>query len=221
MNRHTAYLFPIVMIVALAAQAETMLNLKMGPAWPKELRENNTDAGITAWEPSIEIGALFDRRVGFGFDAEFQWKRRLDDSTYIDTVTLTSVTVVDKVERFFMFPPSIFLVIDPVPDLIVHPAIKGQIGMTLLYYSNKWFDDDDGDGNADDEKKSEDTGLYYGVFGKAGIDAIYDIGETVSIFAGFEFQFGNARHKKDGTENQYYKKQIYGPGIRMGFRFLM
>ncbi|MBD3391796.1 MAG: hypothetical protein GF418_07030 [Chitinivibrionales bacterium] len=215
-SRKLATTLLCALLAAGAAGAETMLSLKMGPAWPKELRENNTEEGITAWEPSLEIGALFDQIVGIGLDLEFQWKRRVDDSTYTDNSTTppTTVTAVDKVERFFMFPPSFYLLVDPVPHLIVHPVIKGQIGMTLLYYSNKWFEDGD-------EKKSPDTGLYYGVYGKAGADALYDLGETASVFVGFEFQFGNARHKKDDSENEYYRKQIYGPGIRMGFRFLM
>jgi hypothetical protein len=201
-------------LCSVAVSAETMLNIKMGPAWPKEMRVGNTEGGITAWEPSIEIGALFNRIVGLGFDAEFQFKRRMLDSTY--EVSGVTYQVVDKVERFFLFPPSVFLQIDPVPDLIVHPVIRGQVGLTLLYYSNKWYE---GDGN--DDKKSPDSGLYYGIFGKAGIDGMYDLGENVSIFAGFEFQFGNARNRVDGESNTYYRKDIYGPGIRMGFRFLM
>jgi hypothetical protein len=190
-----------------------MLNLKMGPAWPKDLRKDGSTGGITAWEPSIEIGGLFNRIVGVGFDAEFQWKKRQNDSNYTDA-SGNPVTVVDKVERFFLFPPSVFLSIDPVPDLVIHPVIRGQVGLTLLYYSNKGFV-----GNED--FKTDDSGLYYGVFGKAGVDALYDLGENVSMFAGFEFQFGNARNRVDGTKNQYYTKDIYGPGIRIGFCFVM
>jgi hypothetical protein len=217
----------LVCVAAIAGRAETMLNLKMGPAWPKALRSDNAENGITAWEPSIEIGTMFNRTVGIGFDAEFQWKRRLVDSTYNDTLTggnIVPITVIDKVERFYLFPPCFFLCVDPVPDLIVHPVIKGQVGMTLLYYKNQWLDDTNGDG-VKEKHYSEDSGkhghLYYGVFGKVGVDALYDLGETVSVFAGFEFQFGNARHKKDNSESEYYTKQIYGPGIRMGFSFLM
>ena len=201
-----------VCTAVVLSSAETMPSVKMGPAWPKELRETNSEEGITAWEPSIEYGMLFDRRVGIGLDLEFQWKRRLDDSTYYDLVDSTWKQDVDMVERFFLFPPCLFLYIDPVPDLIIHPAIRGQIGMTLLYYSKK--------GESIDED-SREYGIYYGVYGKAGVDALYDIGESVSVFAGFEFQFGNARRRVDRDVSQYYKKQVYGPGVRMGFRFLM
>jgi|GEM_PF-1237417 len=218
-SRVIAAICGVICLCAWVVSAETMLNIKMGPAWPKELRTDNTDGGITAWEPSIEIGGLFNRIVGIGFDAEFQWKRRLVDSTY--EIGGMRYQVIDKVERFFLFPPSFYLCIDPIPDLVVHPVIKGQVGMTLLYYSNTWFEDNDGDGTKDSEQKSDDSGLYYGVLGKAGVDALYDLGENVSIFAGFEFQFGNARRRVEGQNNQYYRKQIFGPGIRMGFRFLM
>jgi hypothetical protein len=207
-------------LLTVSVCAETMINVKMGPAWPKEMRINNPEDGITAWEPSVEIGMLFNKIVGIGFDAEFQWKRRMDDSTYIDTADVP-ITVEGKSERFFLFPPSVFISIDPVPDLIIHPVIRGQIGLTLLYYGNKWYDDDDLDGKKDDEHKSDDTGLYYGVFGKAGLDALYDLGENVSVFGGFEFQFGKARNRKEHTTNEYYYKSFYGPGIRLGFRFLI
>jgi hypothetical protein len=197
---------------SITASAEKMLNLKMGPAWPKEMRIGDTEGGITAWEPSIEVGMLFNRMVGIGFDMEFQFKRRLDDTTYVkDAITYQ---VVDKAERFFLFPPSFFLQIDPVPDLIVHPVIRGQVGLSLLYYGNKWFENNEAE-------YSEDTGLYYGIFAKAGIDALYDLGDKVSVFAGFEFQFGNARNRVDGQSNRYYHKDLYGPGIRLGFRFLI
>jgi hypothetical protein len=201
-----------VACLSTIAAGETMLNLKMGPVWPKELR-NKSDNQITAWEPSVEIGGLFNKIVGVGFGAQFQWKKKQSDSTYTDAITQSQRTIVGNVERFFLFPPTVFILIDPVPKLIVHPVIKGEVGMTLLYYGYKWYDLN---GN---ENTSDDSGMYLGVFGKASADALYNLGENVAVYAGFAFQWGSARHRISGTSNQYYTKQIYGPGIDMGFRF--
>jgi hypothetical protein len=74
---------------------------------------------------------------------------------------------------------------------------------------------------ANRERKIDDSGFYYGFMGKVGIDALYDISENVSVLAGFEYEFTTLQHKIKDTINLYRKRNMSGPSIRIGFRFLM
>lgn len=207
-----AMIMSLVVAGVTICQAEQMLNLKIGPLWPRDIYIHSESGKRTAWEGAVEIGDLFDRRIGIGGGVDLMWHIISFDSTSaVDTPTIMTV---NKEEKRFMFPVYFFMMFDPLPDLIIHPVIRGQIGFNMLAYVNKSFPNGQ-------EQKSKDSGFYMGVIGKVAIEGHYDLGKQVAIFAGFEYQWSEVRRKIEDTDNQYTRQSLYGPGIRMGFQFLL
>ena len=84
----------------------------------------------------------------------------------------------------------------------------------MLVKSEKGYD------STGNEIKKPDSGFYIGIIGKSSIDLLYDLGEHIALFCGFEFQWGRVRRKIKGSANEYYRTQFYGPAIRMGLSIL-
>ncbi len=195
--------------ILVSGYAQNLINIGIGPTWPKDLRDTDKP---TAWNATIEYGKLFDNVVGFGVDLDFSWNVVVDDTSYmIDTILITQN---EHERKQFMFPISIFLLVDPMPKFVVHPVVKAQVGLNMMTKTEKVYD------ALGNESKKDDSGFYIGIIGKASIDAVWDFGEHAALFAGFEYQWGRLRKKIKGTDNLYYKPKFHGPGIRMGLSFL-
>lgn len=201
--------------ILVSGSAQSLLNVGIGPTWPKDLRETEKP---TAWNVTIEYGKIFDNIIGIGVDIDFSWNRFSTDSAVIST-SIPPDTVYKELEdnKFFMFPISVFLLIDPISKFKVHPVIKGQVGFNMAIRSYKEVTPDN------EINESKKNGFYWGIIGKASADCVFDLGEHAAIFAGFEFQWGRLRHnRRDKSTDIEYKDyfEFYGPGIRMGFSFL-
>jgi hypothetical protein len=190
--------------------SQNIINFGIGPVWPKELNGSKKPA---AWNMTIEYGRVFDDIIGVGCDLDFAWNYVVDQKQVEgDTLALKFSHSYEK--KVFMFPISAFLSVDPVPNFVVHPVIKGQIGFNMMFKHENGFD---AQGN---EHNWEDNGFYYGIIGKASIDGVFDMGAHAAVYAGFEYQWGIWRKKVKNQENAYYKPKYHGPGIRLGFSFL-
>lgn len=211
----TRYLAAIVLLctgILVSSSAQSLLNVGIGPTWPKDLRETEKP---TAWNATIEYGRVFDNIIGIGVDIDFSWNRFSTDSAVISPSDTVYMELQDN--KFFMFPISAFLLIDPISKFKVHPVIKGQVGFNMAVRSYKELD------SAGKVIESKKNGFYWGIIGKASADCVFDLGEHAAIFAGFEFQWGRLRHnRRDKSTDIEYKDyfEFYGPGIRMGFSFL-
>ena len=189
--------------------SQNIVNVGIGPVWPKDL--NGSDKPV-AWNMTVEYGRVFDDIIGVGGDFDFAWN-------YVVTLKKIEGDTLDKYshdyeKKVFFFPISAFLFVDPVPNTVVHPVIRGQIGFNMAYKHEKGFDSDE------KEHEWEDNGFYYGILGKASIDGVYDLGAHAAVYAGFEYQWGIWRRKVPETKNKWWKPKYHGPGIRMGFSFL-
>lgn len=198
-----------VLMLYTSSLAQNIVNIGIGPTWPKDLRDSEKK---TAWTATVEYGKIFDNILGFGAEVDFSWNVYYKDSTAI----IDSVPVNVRLDEntILMFPVSAFVLLDPIPQFKLHPVVKGQVGFNMMVRSYKELDST---GNPIESPKN---GFYIGVIGKISTDAVYDLGQHASVFAGFEYQWGKLRHKRENTSNQYDYFKFYGPGIRMGFSFL-
>jgi len=196
-----------------SGNSQNIVNIGIGPTWPKDLRDTEKP---TAWNATIEYYKLFDNIVGFGLDLDFTWNVFYTTVEVIDTTATPPDTVDRKLDnnRIFMFPISAALLFDPIPKFVIHPVIKGQVGLNMMTKSYEELD------TTGQEIKSPKNGFYVGIIGKFSVDAVYDLGEHAALFAGFEFQWGKLRHKRKGTVQDYDYFDFYGPGIRMGLSVL-
>lgn len=211
--RHLSFIGLFITGILVSGYAQNLLNIGIGPTWPKGLRETEKP---TAWNATIEYGKLFDNIIGLGIDIDFSWNVFYTTEQVIDSSSIPFDTVTRKLDdnKIFMFPISAMLIIDPIPQFKLHPVIKGQVGFNMM---TKSYEDVDTAGKV---IESPTNGFYIGIIGKASIDAMFDLGEHAGLFAGFEFQWGRLRHKRKGTEKDYDFYEFYGPGIRMGLSFL-
>jgi hypothetical protein len=202
-----------ICILFTTINAQNIINVGIGPTWPKDLRDTEKP---TAWNATIEYYKLFDNIVGFGVDLDFTWNVFYTTVEVIDTTATPPDTVDRKLDnnRIFMFPISAALLFDPIPKSFIHPVIKGQVGVNMMTKSYEELD------TTGQEIKSPKNGFYVGIIGKASVDAVYDLGEHAALFAGFEFQWGKLRHKRKGTVQDYDYFEFYGPCIRMGLSVL-
>lgn len=209
---------PIIAALALFCPAQSLLNIGIGPTWPKVLR--GTDKA-TAWNATIEFARIFDDRIGLGMDVDFLWNSVEEfydtyDTTEDQSGTPTLVSYLLKKEKRLMFPLSLFLSFDPVPHLIVHPVVRGQIGFNMMTYNDVDYRDTSGE-RIPEGKRSIGSGFYIGVVGKTGADAVYDLGEHAAVFLGFEYQWSTLRKKRS---NKYTWQEMNAPCFRMGLSFL-
>ena len=197
-----------------SGNSQNIINIGIGPTWPKELRDTEKP---TAWNATIEYGKLFDNIVGFAVDFDFTWNVFYTIVEVIDTSSTPPDTVDRKLDnnRIFMFPISGAIIFDPIPKFVLHPVIKGQVGLNMMTKAYEELDSLTGQAI-----KSPKNGFYIGIIGKASVDAVYDLGEHVALFAGFEFQWGKLRHKRKGSIQDYDYFEFYAPCIRMGLSFL-
>jgi hypothetical protein len=200
----------LLCLMYVPAAAQDMLAIKIGPVWPREIRETERP---TAWDAEIGYVRLFDKMIGFGAEVDFLWNRYEEDTTQEGTVDTTTVKL--RQNTYLMFPVSGVIVVDPLQGLVVRPVLRGTFGFNMMVNSSVQYD------SLGKEIESPKNGFYYGVIGTAGLDAMYDFGEHASVFAGLEYQWATAKKKKKGTENQYYEPKLSGLGIRMGLRFLL
>jgi hypothetical protein len=185
----------------VSANAESMLSLKIGTMWPQQL----LSTGIPSGDAELNIGAIIDKKIGFGFAADFLWNTK--EKTVQDPVA--GKWTVASAQKSFMFPLMGYFLIDPVPDLIVHPVAKFSIGYNSMIFVTK---------SVSGAETQINYPYFYGLILKGAIDALYDLGEHSSVFLGVEYQWADMRN---AAKNEYFdKRDMSGIGVRGGFRFV-
>lgn len=194
--------------------SQSLINLGIGPTWPKNIRGTEKPY---AWNATVEYARVFDYKLGVGCDIDFSWNVVKEESK-LEGLPLTQTKTISK---RFMFPVSLFIQFDPVPKNKVHPVIKGQVGFNMMVKSKPEVNDTV-DGTP---YKYDESGFYYGVIGKVTTDVLLDVGEQSAFFAGAGLQWGNLMKKIDvekgaETSEADIKEKVLGPVIRMGVSFL-
>jgi hypothetical protein len=205
MKRLTIYFLLTVALSGMffASRAESMLSLSIGTTWPQALLYT----GICSGDAELNVGAIVDKRIGFGFATDFLWNTIEKDVQIADTTPGKYKTV--SAQRTFMFPVMGYFLIDPVPSLIVHPVAKFEIGYNSMIFANK------------DTTNASPVNYpyFFGLIIKGSVDALYNIGEHSSLFLGVQYQWADMRNAAKGE--LFDKRDMSGVGIRAGFRVLM
>jgi hypothetical protein len=184
------------------AGAEKLFSMKIGTTWPQAL----LSTGIPAGDAELNYGMLIDRKIGFGIAADFLWNIDKKEAT-----TGTHFTIVNE-KKTFMFPIMGFFLIDPLPDLMVHPVARFEIGYNSLIYSYKYKE------TADSVLKPLSP-YFYGLIMKASLDGLYNLGERSALFLGLEYQWAGTT--TTNTQGVFDKRDMSGIGLRAGFRVLL
>jgi hypothetical protein len=203
---HAALAALLLAVFSVHALDKT-INLKIGPVWPKAIRDSEKK---TAWDASIEAGISIDRKVGIGGAVNFLWHKVAEEQQLTNNVFR-----LETQEKIFMWPILGYIAINPLPDLRVHPVIQGQIGFNMMYYSHK----EDSVKQSITVEGEDFNGIYIGLIWKAIADARVQIGENSSLFAGLEYQWSRPRQASNKEENIYALLEMRGIGIRLGLMF--
>lgn len=206
MRRTTTIMVLLVLLAVFRASAENLVNLSIGPAWPRVLLDE--PARKTAGSAHIEYGYVFDRKIGLGVGAGFSWNTRTDreqvqENVWRDTLRRSS----------YMFPVFGFFVADPLSYLLVHPSLKFQIGYNSLAYTSSSIQ------NGELTKDDVQSGYYYGFYARLALDANYDFGEIAGILAGVSYQWANTRSASENA-GLYSERNMSALGLHAGVRFL-
>ena len=122
----TAFCFLSFIPSSCDAFSERLATLHIGLAWPKD--------ASPAKDAEFMFGTLIDKKVGFGIAADFLWNTRTHE---LDTEDINGnpSKITDEDESSYMFPVMGFFIVDPIPDQIIHPVAKFQIGYNSLIYN--------------------------------------------------------------------------------------
>jgi hypothetical protein len=187
------------------AGAEKLFSMGIGMKWPQVL----LSSGIPTGDADINFGAMIDRKVGFGFATDFLWNVQSNDqrdsSSHFKIITE---------RKTFMFPIMGFFLLDPVPNLLIHPVGRFEIGYNSMIYSYKSKDTTAG------AAAKPLSPYFYGLIIKASLDGLYNIGERSALFIGLEYQWAGTT-TTNNTDDLFDKRDMSGIGLRAGFRVLM
>ncbi|MBD3316292.1 MAG: hypothetical protein GF344_10935 [Chitinivibrionales bacterium] len=205
--------------VPASVWAGPYLQIQFGPSWPGDICENAPEGRRVALEAGGKAGSLFGDVAALGLAVDVLWNKSIEDSTWEEENDGRMIQRVEenKVERWIMFPASFFVTIDPLPGLIVRPAVTGQIGLNMMVYANReWI----GTAESGDWQKTSDSGFYPGLYGKLSFDAIANLGtDAVGAMLGLSYQWCRPRRRVEDSRNVYTRKDMSGVGIHAGLRF--
>jgi len=207
---------------------ENLIILKMGPSLIIDSKSEDDNEPLDGWHGHAELGygVLFDRIIGIGAEADFAWRSETQDTTRLINDPVSGqerVTVKNSDDKRFMFPLSLFLLIDPISQFRVHQVLKGTFGFNMMVISSSLYRLDTSTSDPADvvKDRSDKSGFYYGLTASAAADAVFDLGEQASIFAGMEYRWANGRKRLEDTHNQYFEQNLNGLVFRAGLRFML
>ena len=202
----TASFLVLLSAILTTGYAEKMVSAKIGLSWPRALLSTASPSG----DAEVNYGTIVDRKLAFGVSGNFLWNVKADVQQ-VPTGGATHYKTVSE-QKTFMFPVMAFFQLDPMPDLILHPVAHFQIGYNSMIYSYNATDSLGG--------VTPLSPYFYGLIMKAGVDALFSIGESSSLFLGMEYRWADMQtaSKRDGL---FDKRNMGGIGISAGFRVSM
>lgn len=182
--------------------AENMFSVKIGTTWPQAL----LSTGICSGDAALEYGIIIDKKIAFGLTGDFLWNTKRQDVRD----SSSGQWRISHADNCFMFPVMAFFMLDPVPELIIHPSAQFQIGYNSMVSATTQYD-------TTQKKDITNSLYYYGLIMKAIVDASYDIGEHSAVFLGVEYQWAEV-NTSSNTIGLFNKRDMSGIGLRAGFR---
>lgn len=201
----TASFLVLLSAILTTGYAEKMVSAKIGLSWPRALLATASPSG----DAEFNYGTIVDQKLAFGVSGNFLWNVKADVHR-VSTGAATHFKTVSE-QKTFMFPVMAFFQLDPMPDLMVHPVAHFQIGYNSMIYSFT---------ETDSSTVTPLSPYFYGLIMKTGVDALYSIGESSSLFLGMEYRWADMQTASN-THGLFDKRNMGGIGISAGFRVSM
>lgn len=203
----TASFLVLLSAIMTTGYAEKMVSAKIGLSWPRALLSMGSPSG----DAEINYGTIIDRKLAFGVSGNFLWNVKADVQRVSTGTGVTHYKTVSE-QKTFMFPIMGFFQLDPMPDLALHPVAHFQIGYNSMIYSFT-----ETDSSSATPTVTPLSPYFYGLIMKAGVDALYSIGESSSLFLGMEYRWADMQTGSN-THGLFDKRNMGGIGISAGFR---
>lgn len=156
------------------------------------------------WDTEVAWGISFDDRITVGAQGNFMWHiEKFTESDTDTAATTTDLTIIKSKTKNISFPISAFIALSPIPQYKLHPVARVSVGYNSLVLK---FEDYDA---TDQVEVKKNEGYYNGVVTRLGLDAVYDLGEKSSIFAGFHYQISK-------VTNDNKEIDMNAPMLKMG-----
>jgi hypothetical protein len=159
------------------------------------------------WTIAGEYGWLLNEHLTLGPNLNFVW--HLDKNR--NTVDYNTYLVHSK-ERVIMIPVSVFIIVDPIPQYMIHPVLHAQAGYNSVFISNVNYN------SSDKNAVKEFDGYYNGIIGKFSLECMVDVGKSISLFVGPQWQFSTTERRGKGY---HYERKFNGFGLRFGVSALL
>ncbi|MCX7725558.1 MAG: hypothetical protein N2053_01785 [Chitinispirillaceae bacterium] len=204
---HKKSFFLLIFFVVVSAYSyDRFISLKIGPCWPSALRFSEIS---TAGDGSASMGWAFEENLYLGGTINFLWNVN-KKSTLLSGNTYR----IEESEKSFMFPVSGQIGLAPIPDYMFYPYISTNIGLGMMYYSNK----KDSTRVSDEDRLSisDENGFYMGFYWKIAADCIYKLGEQVRLFLGIDYQLCNTTKMNQQHGDIFTRRDMSAFGLRAG-----
>lgn len=196
----------LLVVVASGYSYDRFISLKIGPCWPKALWKSEIS---TAGDGAASMGWVFEEKLYLGGNVNFLWNVNKKTS-----LVSGNTYRIEESEKSFMFPVGGTIGLAPIPDYIFYPYISTNIGLGMMYYSNK----KDSTRVSDDDRLSisDENGFYMGFYWKIAADCIYRLGEQVRLFLGIDYQFCNTTKMNQKHGDIFTRRDMSAFGLRGG-----
>lgn len=178
-----------ILIFAVATFAENTMSILIGPMWPSKNALIKNAEKKTAWNTAATWGISFDDKVIIGAQADYMWHVETIKAT--EEVSDIQFPRIQSKAKVLSFPISAYIALSPIPKYRLHPVAKVQVGYNSVVVKHSEYDE-----NASEASKYDEIdGYYKGLLTRFGLDAVYDLGEKSSVFAGFHYQVSKVTRK--------------------------
>ena len=201
-----------VALIATSAYANSMIALSVQP--------------MRGAKGSYLLNEGYDHKYQWVFNGEYGW--RLGDHLALGPSVAFSwnikrvmanedLNLLGRKERVFMIPASFFVLIDPFPRFMIHPIAHVSLGYNSVFISNVDYQ------VKDNEIVKKRDGYYSGFIAKFGVDCMLDIGKTISLFAGPQWQITEVERKSNNyrTGGARPIENFNAFGFRFGVNILL
>ena len=204
----------LVLFAVAASYASSVINLSIQP-----MKASTKDSYLRKQG--------YENRYQWVFNGEYGW--RLGEHVALGPSVGFSLNIeknkenndlVYSKERIAMLPVSAFFLVDPFPRFMIHPIIHGSVGYNSVFISNVDYKKDSPEASADVTRRD---GYYNGFILKFGADCMVDIGQTISIFAGPQWQFSEVERKNNNHRTGGLRpvEKFNAFGFRFGVSILL
>jgi len=201
--------FLTLIFAAFPVFATAVVNFSVEPM--KALKKSYINEKDVKWQ------WLFSGEYGWMLSDHVSWGANLGFAHHLEKNREIMVVGTEKIhskERIVMIPVSMFTVIDPIPQYVVHPVAHVVLGYNSLFISNVNYEK-----NGDNSAVESYDGYYNGFYTKFGADCMFDVGKKTSLFAGPQWQISTVERR--GKDKDVFERKFNGFGLRLGVSVLL